>query len=130
MLFSYPMPFLFKKWCVVLREPKQDFPYTSYFTNTDGDAGPLLAFCLKQIKSRHIPTTKQSWHKADHPVLCDSHCCSPARWPPQHSMLPASGSLCGCEDKTAALALQPAVPVSLWSSGSQIWEAAGFEFLI
>lgn len=44
-------------------------------------------------------------------------------------MLPASGSICGCEGKAAAPALQPAVPVSLWSPGSQIWKAAAFEFL-
>lgn len=49
---------------------------------------------------------------------------------PQRSALPASGSLCGCEGKAAALALQPAVPVTLWSPGSQSWEAGGFEFLL
>lgn len=62
---------------VVPREdPKQDFPYTRYSTSTRGDAEPLLAFCLKRVKSRHTTATQQSWYKADHPEVWDSHCCS------------------------------------------------------
>lgn len=128
MLFSYPIPFLFKKWCVVLGEPKQDFPYTSISqTQMEMQDLSLLSAWSKQSLDTSLPrsnrVTKQIPQRSVTPTAA-----ALALWLPQHSMLPASGSLCGCEGKTAAVALLPAVPVSLWSSGSQIWRQQALHF--
>jgi len=79
----------------------------------------LLAAWTEQNLDRSRPQsnrgTKQITQRSGTPTAA-----ALARWLPQRSTLPASGSLCGRDGKAAALALQPAVPVALWSSGSQI----------
>lgn len=111
-------------------EPGQDFPSAAHCTGTHGDAVPPLTFSLNRMKSRHISTARQPWHKAHQLEVWDSQPrLSGSASPAQPGTLPASGSLCSREGRAAAPALQPAVRAALWGPGSRIWEAAGFGFL-